>query len=108
MRNNIPYDLSMAIDTTGYITVVEAAKRLGLSIEQVRRKLREGKLKGYRVGNQWFVEVAQLEESAKEAEPLIPRELIEDVARVRRQIGERNPGYVFDAVEMLKRHRGEC
>jgi len=37
------------------ITVQEAARRLGRSIEQVRRYLREGKLAGKRVGQQWFI-----------------------------------------------------
>ncbi len=40
----------------GMITVQEAARRLGRSIEQVRRYLREGKLKGQRIGQQWFIE----------------------------------------------------
>jgi len=44
----------------GMITVAEAAQRLGRSLEQVRRYLREGKLKGQRVGGQWFVEEASL------------------------------------------------
>ena len=38
------------------ITVAEAARRLGRSIEQVRRYLREGKLKGRRIGQQWFID----------------------------------------------------
>ena len=37
------------------LTVYETAKRLGRSLEQVRRYLREGKLPGERLGNQWFV-----------------------------------------------------
>ena len=39
----------------GFITVPEAAQRLSRSTEQVRRYLREGKLAGRRVGNQWFI-----------------------------------------------------
>ncbi len=39
----------------GYITVPEAAQRLSRSTEQVRRYLREGKLPGRRIGNQWFI-----------------------------------------------------
>ena len=39
----------------GYITVPEAAERLSRSTEQVRRYLREGKLAGRRIGNQWFI-----------------------------------------------------
>ena len=37
------------------LTVHEAANRLGRSLEQVRRYLREGKLPGERIGNQWFI-----------------------------------------------------
>jgi excisionase family DNA binding protein len=40
----------------GYLTVDKAARRLGRSIEQVRRYLREGKLGGRRIGQQWFIE----------------------------------------------------
>ena len=49
------------VSLDGMITVAEAAKRLGRSLEQVRRYLREGKLKGQRIGGQWFVEKASLE-----------------------------------------------
>ncbi len=42
------------------ITVQEAARRLGRSIEQVRRYLREGKLRGERIGRQWFIDEASL------------------------------------------------
>jgi excisionase family DNA binding protein len=64
------------IETEGMITVAEAAKRLDRSIEQVRRYLREGKLKGQRIGNQWFVDEASLETGGKELAPLIPKELM--------------------------------
>ena len=91
------------IDTEGMITVAEAAKRLHLSIEQVRRKLREGKLKGQRVGNQWFVDETALEPR----KPLIPPEVLDEIDQIRRRIAERNPGYVFDAVELVRRIRDE-
>ena len=48
------------ITLEGMITVAEAARRLNRSTEQVRRYLREGKLKGARVGQQWFIEEASL------------------------------------------------
>ena len=48
------------ITLEGMITVAEAARRLNRSTEQVRRYLREGKLKGQRIGGQWFVEEASL------------------------------------------------
>jgi len=49
-----------SIQMAGMITVSEAARILGRSIEQVRRYLREGKLKGQRIGQQWFIERASL------------------------------------------------
>jgi len=94
------------IDTSGMITVAEAAKHLDLSIEQVRRKLREGKLRGQRIGNQWFVEESACKSSAPE--PLIPRELLAGLDRVREQIAKENPGVVYDAVAMVRRHRDEA
>ena len=42
------------------ITVAEAAQRLERSQEQIRRYLREGKLQGQRIGNQWFVDPSHL------------------------------------------------
>jgi excisionase family DNA binding protein len=96
------------IDTTGMITVAEAAKRLNLSIEQVRRKLREGKLKGQRIGNQWFVDKGTLPyRRVKGKEPLIPPAVMAEVDELRRNIADRNPGYVWDAVEMVRRSREE-
>ena len=93
------------IDTEGMLTVAEAARRLNLSIEQVRRKLREGKLKGQRVGNQWFVDPRSLGEWHGN-EPLIPSELLKEIARARKAIFRRN-GVVFDAVTLVGEVRGE-
>ena len=45
----------MEHEIEGFITVPEAAQRLSRSTEQVRRYLREGKLDGRRIGNQWFI-----------------------------------------------------
>jgi len=44
----------------GMVTVQEAARILGRSIEQVRRYLREGRLPGWRIGHQWFIEAEAL------------------------------------------------
>ena len=48
------------------LTVAETAKALARSTEQVRRYLREGTLPGRRVGGQWFIEVAAVEEFARQ------------------------------------------
>jgi len=86
----------------GMITVAEAARRLNRSIEQVRRYLREGKLRGQRIGNQWFVEERTLE--APRGEPLVPPELVERIRR-RREAIRRRIGHDFDIVELIRRSR---
>jgi excisionase family DNA binding protein len=95
------------IDTTGMITVAEAAKRLDLSIEQVRRKLREGKLKGQRIGNQWFVEEeAVVRDRGADEDRLVPRDLLDEIDRTREAIFRRN-GITFDAVALVNEVREE-
>jgi excisionase family DNA binding protein len=86
----------------GMITVAEAARRLNRSIEQVRRYLREGKLRGQRIGNQWFVEERALE--AAHGEPLVPPELVERIRRTREEI-RRRAGHDFDVVAMIRESR---
>jgi len=46
------------------LSVGDAARRLERSTEQVRRYLREGRLKGQRIGGQWFIERATLDHFA--------------------------------------------
>ena len=93
------------IDTKGYVRVAEAAERLKLSPEQVRRRLRCGTLKGQRVGNQWFVEEDALRNNESEFRPLIPPSVIAEVKRLRQEITERNGGKMFDAVEAVRKSR---
>jgi len=42
------------------LTVPDAARLLDRSTEQVRRYLREGRLRGRRIGNQWFIDGSAL------------------------------------------------
>jgi excisionase family DNA binding protein len=49
----------MAADDS-LIDVQEAARRLNRSPEQVRRYLREGRLKGHRVNNRWYVDATDV------------------------------------------------
>ena len=44
------------------LSVSEAARRLNRSTEQVRRYLREQRLRGHRIGGQWFIEAKALTE----------------------------------------------
>jgi excisionase family DNA binding protein len=90
------------ITLEGMITVAEAARRLNRSTEQVRRYLREGKLKGQRIGNQWFVEERTLE--APRDKPLVPAELVERIRRRREAIRKRI-GHDFDVVELIRQSR---
>jgi excisionase family DNA binding protein len=92
------------ISTDGLLTVHEAAKRLNRSTEQVRRYLREGKLKGQRIGNQWFVEEASLEHRGGKDEPLIPRDLMDEIEGTRQDIFRRT-GVVFDIVTEIREDR---
>ena len=107
----------------GMITVAEAARRLGRSLEQVRRYLREGKLKGQRIGGQWFVEEASLPlryplprgPSASIREPVVmmerdrlTKEEIKALVRrvdANREAIRRRLGRDLDVVDMLRRSR---
>ncbi len=91
----------MAIDTSGMITVAEAAKRLKLSQEQVRRNLRDGKLRGQRVGNQWFVD--ERDALTRRRRPLIDPKLVQRIYARRAELAKRGP--LPDIVEMLRESR---
>jgi len=113
----------------GMITVQEAARRLSRSIEQVRRYLREGKLKGRRIGQQWFIDEASLAGrpfrypapkpgALRIAEPAavlerttmdrktasLMREIDAGREAIRRRLGR---DLTFDAVEMVRIDREE-
>jgi Helix-turn-helix domain len=45
-----------SVSIPGLLTVADAAHALDRSTEQVRRYLREGRLKGRRLGGQWFID----------------------------------------------------
>jgi excisionase family DNA binding protein len=114
------------IPLEGMITVAEAARRLGRSLEQVRRYLREGKLKGQRIGGQWFVEEASLPlryqqrasgRRASVREPVammektkLTKEEIEALVKridANREAIRRRLGRDIDVVDMLRRSREE-
>jgi excisionase family DNA binding protein len=59
--SGISHDVVVDDNPDGFVSVNEAARRMGRSIEQVRRYLREGRLNGRRIGNQWFIEAAAIE-----------------------------------------------
>ena len=49
-----------SVSIPGLLTVADAAQQLDRSTEQVRRYLREGRLRGRRLGGQWFIEESAL------------------------------------------------
>ncbi len=108
------------------ITVAQAARRLGRSIEQVRRYLREGKLPGRRIGQQWFIEEQAVRAGYQPSKPQygVIREtavmeantsahqeieaLIRDIDEQREAIRRRLGGDLkTDVVEMLRIDREE-
>ena len=110
----------------GFITVAEAARRLNRSIEQVRRYLREGKLKGARVGQQWFIEGASLDFVYRQRPPRLlrvreaavmeaPKVDKKEIEALFKRIDERREAIrsrlggdlEIDIVEMLRRDREE-
>jgi excisionase family DNA binding protein len=113
------------VSLDGMITVAEAARRLGRSLEQVRRYLREGKLKGQRIGGQWFVEEASLGIRYQpsggavqrvrevgvvmEAGKLTKEEIDALIKRIdeNREAIRRRLGHDLDVVELLRRSREE-
>lgn len=66
------------------LSVAETARLLNRSTEQVRRYLREGRLAGRRVGGQWFIDPAAVEEfgSSQTKEDRFTRDL-KSAARTR-------------------------
>jgi len=117
----------------GYVTVEQAARRLDRSFEQVRRYLREGKLPGRRIGQQWFIEKAALSawrpgrsregarrigeavatyeartmkrDEVKKGETLSLKEWLREVDEIAAEI--RRECGEFDVVEMIRRSREE-
>ncbi len=109
----------------GMVTVPEAAKRMGRSLEQVRRYLREGKLSGERIGHQWFIRETAVEylveprgEEKAVMEPSVHRTIhdmtlrergafIERVHHLREAIARRweAQGVRVDVVELLQEER---
>jgi excisionase family DNA binding protein len=48
------------IDLQGFINVRDAARRIGIHEESLRRLLRQGSPTGEKIGGQWFISKEQL------------------------------------------------
>ena len=90
------------------ITVAEAAKILNRSIEQVRRYLREGKLPGQRIGQQWFIPRGALEGLGRKApeKSVYQRriELLEEIRELRERIN-RESGTLPSGTQLVEESR---
>lgn len=91
----------------GMITVAEAARRLNRSIEQVRRYLREGKLRGERIGGQWFMKETAI--SAMADPTARYHQQMELLRRIRenREAISRESGRLFGGAEAVAQVREE-
>jgi excisionase family DNA binding protein len=91
------------IEPVDTLTLLDVARELGRSLEQVRRYVREGKLPAQKLGMQWFVsrqDLKTFEAGGKRAAP-------DDVlarARTLREGIQRRVGRV-DVVELLDESR---
>lgn len=75
------------------LTVAEAARHLDRSIEQVGRYVREGKLRGRRIGRQWSIDASSLG-TADTPQPPLTR-------------GMRERAAIMEPPKMSKREGGE-
>ena len=111
MLHDMPYDPTVALDTRSNVTVAEAAERLGLSNEQVRQRLRAGKLRGQRIGNRWFVEERDLRKAGKNEAPMFAPEVIAEIHKIQDEIAEYNLAQgnpPIDVLELIRQHREEA
>ncbi len=97
-----------AFSSENLITVPEAAKLLHRSIEQVRRYLREGKLPGRRIGQQWFIPREAVEMKSQKSTTVYEQRMT-----LLNEIREARPGYAASSgtmptgAETLEQVRGE-
>ena len=86
------------------LTVQKTARRLNRSVEQVRRYLREGKLQGERIGQQWFVPEETINGRQQNDRQQQRRELFEQIKQEREAIAKRL-GYRFDIEKLIDEAR---
>ena len=88
----------------GMFTVQKTARRLNRSVEQVRCYLREGKLQGERIGQQWFVPEETINGRQQNDRQQQRRELFEQIKQEREAIAKRL-GYRFDIEKLIDEAR---
>ena len=102
--DNIIIDLGAQMtDSTDDLTLLQVARELDRSLEQVRRYVREGKLPARKLGMQWFVNSHDLKTFKQEGGKPSREEVLERARKLRQTI-ERRVGKI-DVIELLDRTR---
>lgn len=57
----------MSHNVDDLISVPDAAKRAGVARNTIHRAVKDGKIKGRKIGRDWFVEVSDIERWQREA-----------------------------------------
>jgi excisionase family DNA binding protein len=65
----LPLDNGVSDSFENYVTVEDAARRLNIHPESVRRLIRSGKLSARKFANTWLIERTMLEQFASHYDP---------------------------------------
>ena len=92
-----------------FLDVKQAAAMLGVHEETVRRMLRAGRLRGKRIGRQWFIEASSVHEllgidaAESEAERILAplREYMAEIARQREAEIQKDSAAIRTAIKVL-------
>ena len=90
------------------LTVRDAARRTGRNAETVRRWIWDGKLPARKIGNQLFVEeadLAQLASGARERRFAEQAALVDELRAFQRELRERGRAPAGDTAELVERAR---
>ncbi len=85
------------------LNMLDVARELGRSLEQVRRYVREGKLPAKKLGLQWFVSRAALESFKAGRRPQTRADILAKAKALREEIGDRSGN--LDVVALLVESR---
>ncbi|MCI0440963.1 MAG: helix-turn-helix domain-containing protein [Chloroflexi bacterium] len=91
------------VEPNNNLTLQEAARELGRSLEQVRRYVREGKLSARKIGMQWFVERRALEAFKGVSGKTSWKDVLARSKALRESIKRRHG--MFDVDELLEESR---
>jgi excisionase family DNA binding protein len=91
------------VESKDKLTLLEVARELGRSLEQVRRHVREGKLPAQKLGMQWFVTRRDLEAFKSNGGRAAGEDVLARAKAIRERI--QNRVGLIDVVELLEESR---